>query len=102
MVPFTFGSGAMNEGAFAQISCVVTEGDEPLKLSWSFHGHNLTTGSGIQITDIGTRTSILMIHNVGHRHVGDYTCKASNNAGSSTHTAILNVNGNLLVRARSG
>ncbi len=84
----------MKEGAYSQIMCVITEGDEPLKLSWSFHGHNLTKDLGIQTTDIGSRTSILMIPNVGHKHRGNYTCKASNKAGSVSHTAELKVNGN--------
>ncbi len=83
----------MKEGAFAQLTCVITEGDEPLKLSWSFHGHNLTSDLGIRINDIGSRTSFLMIGNVGHKHMGNYTCKASNKAGSVSHTAELKVNG---------
>ena len=84
----------MNEGEFSQLSCVVSKGDEPLKLSWSFHGHNLTTGRGITITDIGSRISMLVINSIGHRHMGQYTCKAQNKAGFISHSASLKVNGN--------
>ena len=84
----------MNEGEFSQLSCVVSKGDEPLKLSWSFHGHNLTTGHGITITDIGSRISMLVINSIGHRHMGRYTCKAENKAGAISHSASLKVNGN--------
>ena len=84
----------MNEGDFSQLSCVVTKGDEPLKLSWSFHGHNLTSGKGITITDIGNRISMLVINSIGHKHMGKYTCKAENNAGTVTRSASLKVNGN--------
>ena len=85
----------MNEGAFSQLSCVVSEGDEPLKLSWSFHGDNLTSGQGITISDIGNRISMLIINSIDHKHMGTYTCKAQNHAGSITHSATLKVNGNL-------
>ena len=93
MMPFSFGTDVMNEGAFAQLSCVVTEGDEPLTISWSFHGHNLTSDLGIMTTNMGSRASILMIQSVGHRHMGSYTCNAANVAGKASYTADLKVNG---------
>lgn len=89
--------GILNEGSFSQISCVVTEGDEPLKISWSFHGHNLTSDLGVRIADLGSRMSILVIQSVSHKHMGTYTCKASNKAGAVSHSATLKVNGNLSV-----
>ena len=92
----------MNEGEFSQLSCVVSKGDEPLKLSWSFYGHNLTSGQGITITEIGTRISMLVINSIGHRHMGIYTCKAENKAGSVTRSASLKVNGNYSLSARKG
>ena len=85
----------MNEGEFSQLSCVVSKGDEPLKLSWSFHGDNLTSDRGITISDIGNRISMLVINSIDHKHMGTYTCKATNKAGSITHSAALKVNGNL-------
>jgi hypothetical protein len=83
----------MDEGAFTQLSCVVTVGDEPLTISWSFHGHNLTSDLGIQTSNMGPRASILMISSVGHRHRGSYTCTAANKAGKAAHTTNLRVNG---------
>ena len=93
IMPFSFGTEVMNEGAFTQLSCVVTEGDMPLSISWSFHGHNLTSGLGIQTSNMGPRASILMINSVGHRHRGSYTCTASNKAGKVSYTTKLSVNG---------
>ena len=92
----------MNEGEFSQLSCVVSKGDEPLKLSWSFYGHNLTSGQGITITDIGSRISMLVINSIGHKHMGKYTCKAENKAGSVTKSASLKVNGNESPYVRKG
>ncbi len=92
-MPFSFGANVMNEGAFAQLTCVVSEGDEPLSISWSFHGHNLTSDLGIVTANMGPRVSSLMIASVGHRHMGIYTCTANNAAGKASYSAELRVNG---------
>ena len=88
----------MNEGDFAQISCVITSGDQPVKLTWSFHGHGQSQGNlndnGIAISNIGSRMSMLVIDQVRNTHQGNYTCQASNSAGTRSHTAQLKVNGN--------
>ena len=96
ILPLNFGAEVFNEGAFAQLSCIVTEGDEPLSISWSFHGASISSDLGIVTTPIGSRGSMLLISRVGHRHSGSYTCKASNNAGTESQTAVLNVNGKTL------
>ena len=98
ILPLSFGSDVLNEGAFGQLSCVVTEGDEPLSVSWSFHGAELSSDLGIVTTPIGSRGSMLLISRVGHRHSGSYTCQASNSAGSSSETVNLYVNGNSMLR----
>ena len=92
----------MNEGDFAQISCIVTSGDQPLSLSWSFHGSDGEAGeggdNGITTTNLGSRMSMLVIDNVRHHHQGQYTCQARNGAGTRESTAELKVNGKLGVR----
>ena len=94
MLPLSFGADVMNEGAFAQLSCIVTEGDEPLTISWSIHGSNITSDLGILTTPIGSRGSMLIISRVEHQHRGEYTCIATNIAGSRSQAATLRVNGN--------
>jgi hypothetical protein len=93
LLPLTFGRDVMDEGGFAQVSCIVTKGDQPLTISWSFHGHNISSDLGIITTPIGRQGSMLMIPSVGHKHRGTYTCKASNSAGVRTETVELRVNG---------
>ena len=93
LIPLTFGKDVVDEGNFAQLSCIVMSGDEPLTISWTFHGQGISTDLGIQITPIGTRASMLSISQVGHRHSGDYTCSAKNSAGVKSETAVLKVNG---------
>ena len=91
----SFGANILDEGSFAQVSCIVPKGDEPLSISWSFHGAELKTdpGVGIITSPLGNRGSSLMIPSVGHRHAGNYTCNAKNNAGSFSQTVQLSVNG---------
>ena len=71
----------------------MAKGDEPLKISWAFHGHELSEGLGIITSPLGTRGSSLMIPSVGHAHRGNYTCQAVNNAGKRQKTVELKVNG---------
>lgn len=47
----------------------------------------------ITITNFGKRGKQLSIESVGATHAGEYTCVASNLAGSVSRTAVLDVNG---------
>ena len=100
LLPLTFGRSVMNEGSFAQASCIVSEGDEPLSISWSFNGTDIQSDLGIFITPVGSRGSILIINSVGHRHSGNFTCIAKNAAGSKAQTVELKVNGNIIKKSR--
>ena len=80
-------------GAFAQLTCAVSHGDMPITITWSLKGQELNSGPSIMTTMVGTRTSMLIISSVDYSHVGEYTCRASNPAGSVTHSADLVVNG---------
>ena len=83
----------MDEGGFAQLVCIVTKGDEPLRITWSMQGEKVSSGPTISTTMLGTRTSMLTIDSVGHRHSGEYTCIASNRAGTTSQSTKLKVNG---------
>ena len=92
-MPLTFGRDILNEGQFAQVVCIVTEGDEPLKISWSLQGETVSSEAGLSTTSLGTRTSMLTIQSVGYRHSGSYTCTAANSAGTRSESVQLRVNG---------
>jgi len=70
------------------------KGDEPLSIAWSLQGEQLSSGPDLTTSQIGSRTSLLMISSVSYRHTGRYTCTASNAAGSDSSSAELKVNGN--------
>ena len=93
IAPFSFPWETVDEGTFAQITCSITKGDEPLEITWHLHGDVISSEPSITTSMIGTRTSILIISSVGYRHSGLYTCRASNKAGSETYSAELKVNG---------
>lgn len=93
LVPIAFGRDTFDEGTSAQILCSVSAGDEPMSIRWTFHGDSISSDSGILTSNLGTRTSILMISAVRHEHRGSYTCLATNAAGSASSSAELNING---------
>jgi len=96
-MPLTFGASILNEGQFASVVCIVTQGDEPLSITWSLQGEVVSSEPGLTTT-LSTRTSMLTIQSVGHRHSGLYTCTASNQAGSQSETVELKVNGEIDVQ----
>ena len=93
IVPISFGKDIFDEGTLAQLLCTVSAGDEPISITWSFHGNDISSDSGIMTSNFGSKTSILMIQSVSHGHRGMYTCLAKNHAGSAVSTAELKVNG---------
>ncbi len=88
----------MDEGSYVQITCSVVKGDEPLKITWHLQGDVVSSEPALTTTMIGTRSSILIISQVGYRHAGNYACRAQNPAGVATYSAELRVNGTLVVR----
>ena len=96
IVPFTFGDKAINQGEFAQLTCVVRKGDKPLSITWSLKGDIISSDPTLTTSMLGAQASILMISSVDYQHSGVYTCRAENAAGISTYSAKLKVNGKLL------
>ena len=94
IIPFTFGKPVIDSGEFAQLTCVVSKGDMPITITWSLKGQELNSGPSITTNMLGQRASMLVISSVDYSHVGEYTCRATNPAGSVTHSALLRVNGN--------
>ena len=94
-MPFTFGTNTINEGDVSQLTCLVSRGDEPLRITWSLKGDIISSEPSMTTTMLGTRVSMLMITSVGYRHSGTYTCTATNAAGTASYSTELKVNGTL-------
>lgn len=89
----------MEESIFAgesvHLTCHVSKGDKPLQITWSFQGREILyhNNMGITTTKLGDKASVLSISTAMGQHSGNYTCSASNRAGRTNHTAIVNIHG---------
>lgn len=91
--PFAFES-AVFAGEPVQLTCFVTKGDKPLRISWYLHSKELTSSqTGITTSTMGDRASSLSIASAGPSNAGNYTCVAQNAAGIDYCSAYLEVNG---------
>ncbi|XP_059046483.1 cell adhesion molecule DSCAM isoform X2 [Achroia grisella] len=82
---------AVFAGESVHLDCHVSKGDTPLNISWSFQGKPITSRMGSKIMILSERVSVLDIPNALGQNSGNYTCTASNRAGTISHTALLNV-----------
>lgn len=89
------GLEAANWGEQISATCSVLKGDNPIEIQWSLNNRiiNENDNPDIMITKSGRKVSLLVIDSVKAHHAGEYTCIASNLAGSSSHSALLSVNG---------
>ncbi|GAB6021000.1 Down syndrome cell adhesion molecule-like protein 1, variant 3 [Chamberlinius hualienensis] len=93
IVPFEFQDDLLREGMRARLQCVISEGDLPLKVEWLKNDNKIHNEIGILIKTLDEFSSILTIHSITPKHNGKYTCVASNDAATVTHSAQLSVNG---------
>ena len=93
MTPISFGQDVVNEGDYGQLLCSVIRGDPPFSFTWSLHGDIVHSEPGLNVNQIGGRSSILSISSIGHRHSGKYTCTVGNQAGQTSESTELRVNG---------
>ncbi|XP_072765904.1 Down syndrome cell adhesion molecule 1 isoform X46 [Anoplolepis gracilipes] len=93
IAPISFGEEPVNAGDLVSVQCVVTKGDSPLEITWTFDGRPIQSyHSDVIVSDSGKRVKQLTIESVAARHAGEYTCVASNAAGSISHSVTLDVN----------
>lgn len=83
----------MNPGDSASLMCTVIKGDNPVTIRWLHNGYVINGQQGVTIGRMGVRASSLTIDSVTAEHSGEYTCMASNLAGSANFSASLAVNG---------
>lgn len=95
ITPFEFGEEPINSGDMASVFCSVNKGDIPLNITWTLNNQSVAI-IGISVLRTNKRISQLSIDDVRADHAGEYTCLASNLAGTTKHSAYLNINGNFL------
>lgn len=92
----SFGEDPLNEGDTASVQCVIMKGDSPLEITFMFNGSPINSSLDVAISKTGKRAKQLMIDYVTARHAGEYTCVASNLAGSTSRSTLLAVNGTMI------
>lgn len=97
VAPVTIGDEPANWGEQVSATCNVLKGDNPIEITWTLNNRtiNSETYPDITISTNGKKISFLVIDSVSAHHAGEYSCIASNLAGSSSRSAILAVNGTL-------
>lgn len=80
---------------YFQIYCTAIHGDFPITFTWLFGNRSLYGSENVRI-EYTKRSSTLSIESVGGEHAGNYTCVASNRAGSEKSTTELIVKGYLI------
>lgn len=93
IAPFTFGEEPVNAGEMVSVQCAVVKGDSPLEVTWMFNNHLIESDQSDIVIDNINRRKQLTIESISARHAGEYTCVASNIAGSVSRTAALDING---------
>lgn len=97
LLPFEFGEEPADVQSTTMVSCAVAKGDLPLEIEWLFEGRKIGPSDEVSITKSGQKISMLSIDSVQPRHAGNYTCLASNRAGTAEHTSELKVIGRALI-----
>ena len=95
IVPFAFDKGPAKSGQDITITCTVSDGDLPLKINWLLNKRPIEEFSTISTAMFGKRNMVLNIESVTAEHSGNYTCEASNKAGSVSYSTDLRVYGTL-------
>lgn len=95
IAPFAIEEGPVNWSEQVSLICSVLKGDRPMKIHWTLNDNviNSKTHDGIVISKTGKMISVLSIDSVTAQHTGNYTCVASNLAGTSHLSTRLSVNG---------
>lgn len=93
IVPFDFGDEPINSGDVTSVLCTANKGDFPLKITWTLNGHSIDKFKGIAIFQNNKRSSQLSIDYVQAEHSGTFLCNVTNPAGTTSHEAVLLVNG---------
>jgi hypothetical protein len=82
-------------GARVHVTCVVSEGDPPVRIVWLKDGRPLGSYRELDAAtnQIGEFDLALRITSASPAHNGNYTCLASNDAAKTSRTARLLVHG---------
>lgn len=92
--PFTFGDEPSSFGDTISIQCTIAGGDTPIDVVWKLNDDIIVNNrDNILLDKRGQRVHNLFIESVRASHIGNYTCLATNKAGTVKYMSQLMVNG---------
>lgn len=87
ITPFQFPE-ELEVGGSTQATCSLVSGDKPIQFTW--HKDNLPIPSALKVEQKNMDFfSLLIIHELTSSHSGEYTCRATNDFGTVSHSAAL-------------
>lgn len=93
ITPFSPGSDAFFPGDYFSLQCSIIHGDLPISIFWKFNDHIIEGNNELQISKMGSRSSVLTIESIRDYHAGNYSCFGKNAAGIANHSVALMIDG---------
>lgn len=93
IAPFAAGPEPAFLGDYFALQCIITHGDQPVRIQWTVNNQSAAILPGIRINNADRRSSVLTIESVDARHAGLFNCIATNVAGVASHATQLVVKG---------
>lgn len=92
IMPIQAMTNLLREGMRAAISCQILEGDLPVSFRWERNNKQILGTGNELIRRLDEYSTSLVIEKISSDYSGNYTCTASNVAGSEKFTVPLTVN----------
>lgn len=92
IIPFDFGEEAVDSGDTTSLTCTIHKGDLPVDIVWLHDNRPIVQANSVSMVK-GRKYNMLNIDSVSPEDAGNYTCIATNAAGSAVHSSFLHVNG---------
>ncbi|EEC17788.1 cell adhesion molecule, putative [Ixodes scapularis] len=92
ILPFSFSKNSAI-GRKSTVTCVVSDGLGPFRFLWTKDGKAIKNIPGIHVQTLTESIAAMTIESVAADDLGNYTCTVYNDAGSSSYSATLAVEG---------
>lgn len=95
IIPFSYDELINVDDAF-ELFCQISKGDRPISINWTFKSFN-GNDVGVRLASkrLSNKASMLSISAASANYTGNYTCTATNRAGSVSHRTSITVNGTI-------
>ena len=87
------------QGERLTLTCTVAKGDTPILIEWTRDGVPVARAGArashgqVKVVDVNQFTSMLSIDSLDLDHVGNYSCRATNGAGTAAYSQMVKING---------